>query len=155
MVELGVALIMIGAALMVAEAHVPSGALGAFGGTALAIGVALAISGAGAGIALVLAAALSAALVAGLWVAVAARKALATRGLRASSGKEALSGRIGVVRSWNATAGQVLVDGALWRARHSWPEEQPELSEGDSIVVERVSGLTLAVRPAEEWEEPW
>ena len=29
-----------------------------------------------------------------------------------------------------------------------------ELGEGDSVVVEGVNGLTLAVRKAEEWEEP-
>ena len=28
----------------------------------------------------------------------------------------------------------------------------PELHAGDTIVVERLSGLTLWVRPAEEWE---
>jgi hypothetical protein len=26
---------------------------------------------------------------------------------------------------------------------------------GDPVVVERVSGLTLAVRRAEDWEEQW
>jgi membrane protein implicated in regulation of membrane protease activity len=29
-----------------------------------------------------------------------------------------------------------------------------ELTAGDAVVVERVSGLTLGVRRAEEWEEP-
>jgi len=84
----------------------------------------------------------------------ATRKALATRSLRASSGREALSGRIGVVRSWNGGGGQVFVDGALWRACRSWADEDSEFGKGDSIVVERVSGLTLAVRKAEDWEEP-
>ena len=93
--------------------------------------------------------------VSGLWLAVATRKALATRRLRVSSGREALSGRIGVVRSWGAGGGQVLVDGALWRARNSWPDEGAELGVGDPVVVERVNGLTLGVRRAEEWEEQW
>jgi membrane protein implicated in regulation of membrane protease activity len=48
----------------------------------------------------------------------------------------------------------VLVDGALWRARRSWADDDEELGLGDPVVVERVSGLTLAVRKAEEWEEP-
>jgi membrane-bound serine protease (ClpP class) len=61
---------------------------------------------------------------------------------------------VGVVRSWTAGGGQVLVDGALWRARHSWADDGEELGEGDPVVVERVSGLTLAVRRAEDWEEP-
>ena len=98
---------------------------------------------------------LAAGAVTGLWLAVATRKALATRRLRISSGSEALSGRCGVVRTWDAGAGQVLVDGALWRARNSWPDEEPELGVGDTVVVERVNGLTLGVRRAEEWEEQW
>ena len=48
----------------------------------------------------------------------------------------------------------MFVDGALWRARPSWPDGEQELAAGDAVVVERVSGLTLAVRRAEEWEEP-
>ena len=34
-------------------------------------------------------------------------------------------------------------------------EEESELDAGDAVVVERVSGLTLAVRRAEEWEVQW
>jgi len=154
MVVVGVALLLFGAALLVAEAHAPYGVLGAAGGVSLAGGAALAIAGAGGGLAIVLSAGLAAIAVAGVWVAVATRKALATRALRASSGREALSGRMGVVRSWAGEGGQVFVDGALWRARHSWAGDGEELGEGDSVVVERVSGLTLAVRKAEDWEEP-
>jgi membrane-bound ClpP family serine protease len=153
MVELGVALLVVGAALLVAEAHVPGGALGVAGGVSLAAGAALAIGASGGAIALVIAAILAATAVTGLWLAVATRKGLATRQLRVASGREALSGRTGVVRRWNGGNGQVFVDGALWRARPSWPDGE-ELAAGDAVVVERVSGLTLAVRRAEEWEEP-
>jgi membrane-bound ClpP family serine protease len=155
MVEVGVALVIVGAALLVAEAHVPGGVLGVFGGVSLATGLALAVAGAGAGAAVVVASVLAAGLVTALWLAVATRKALATRRLRVSSGSEALSGRHGVVRTWSDGGGQVLVDGALWRARNSWPDEEAELGVGDPVVVERVNGLTLGVRRAEEWEERW
>ena len=38
----------------------------------------------------------------------------------------------------------MLVDGALWRARNSWPDEDAsEFGVGDTVVVERVNGLTL------------
>ena len=154
MVELGVALLVLGADVLVAEAHVPSGALGVAGGVALATGAALAIGASGGALALVIGAILAATAVTGLWLAVATRKGLATRQLRAVSGREALSGRTGVVRSWNGGDGQVFVDGALWRARPSWPDGEQELAAGDAVIVERVSGLTLAVRRAEEWEEP-
>jgi membrane-bound serine protease (ClpP class) len=56
------------------------------------------------------------------------------------------------VRQWNERRGQVFVDGALWRARDDWTEECCTLREGDVVVVQRVSGLTLSVRRAEEWE---
>src|SRR5215212_7980659 len=154
MVEIGVAMMLVGAALLGDEDHVAEGVIGAVGGLAMAGGAALAIAGAGGGLAIVLSAVVAAGAVAGLWLAVATRKALATRKLRASSGREALSGRLGVVRSWNGAGGQVFVDGALWRGRRSWADEEGELHEGDSVVVERVSGLTLAVRRAEDWEEP-
>jgi membrane-bound ClpP family serine protease len=152
MVVVGVALLLVGAALLVAEAHTPAGILGAVGGLALAGGAALAITGAGGGLAIVLPVMIAAGAAAGLWLAIATPKALATRRLRASSGREALSGHMGVVRNWTGSGGQVMVDGALWRARRSWADEDDELGEGDPVVVERVSGLTLAVRKAEDWE---
>ena len=43
----------------------------------------------------------------------------------------------------------MLVDGELWRAR-VWETE--DLQAGDPVIVERVDGLTLTVRRAEEWE---
>ncbi len=155
MVEVGVVMALVGAALLVVEAHVPAGFVGAVGAVVLAGGAALAIAGAGGGLGLVLAALLAAGAVAGLWLTVVTREALGTRRLRAASGREALSGRVGVVRSWNDVGGQVFVDGALWRARRSWADEEGDLRNGDPVVVERVTGLTLAVRKAEEWEEQW
>jgi membrane-bound ClpP family serine protease len=154
MVEVGVALVLVGAALLVAEAHVPAGILGVAGGIALAGGAALAIAGAGGGLAIVLPAVVAAGAVTGLWLAIATRKSLATRSLRAASGREALSGHLGVVRNWAGDGGQVFVDGALWRARRSWTEDDEQLGEGDPVVVEQVRGLTLAVRRAEDWEQP-
>jgi membrane-bound serine protease (ClpP class) len=154
MVTVGVALVLVGAALLVAEAHVTSGVLGVAGGCALAVGAAVAIAAAGGGIAIVVPVVVGAGAVAGLWLTVVTRKGLATQGLRAQAGREALAGHLGVVRNWSGKDGQVLVDGALWRARRSWADEDGALGQGDPIVVERVSGLTLAVRRAEDWEEP-
>jgi membrane-bound serine protease (ClpP class) len=155
MVEVGVALLLVGVALMVAEAHVPGAILGTAGGVALATGAALAIAGAGMGAAVVVAAILAALGTSAVWLLVATRKSLAARRLRAASGREALSGRTGVVRSWNEEGGQVFVDGALWRARNDWPDDPEQISAGDAVVVERVSGLTLGVRRAEKWEVEW
>jgi membrane-bound ClpP family serine protease len=155
MVEVGVALLLVGVALLVAEAHVPGAVLGTAGGVSLATGAALAISGAGMGAAVVVAAIVAALGTTAVWLLVATRKSLAARRLRAASGREALSGRTGVVRSWDGEGGQVFVDGALWRARNDWPDDPEQISAGDAVVVERVSGLTLGVRRAEKWEVDW
>jgi membrane-bound serine protease (ClpP class) len=73
--------------------------------------------------------------------------------LRIRAGSEALCGRVGVVRRWSESAGAVFVDGALWRARReSLNADEQAFREGDAVVVEHVSGLTLSVRRAEEWE---
>ena len=145
MVEIGVALVLVGVALLVAEAHLPGAVLGSAGGIALATGAAV-----------VVAAVLAALGVTVAWLALATRKSLAARRLRAASGREALSGRTGVVRSWNGEGGQVFVDGALWRARRSWPDDpEGEIGPGDAVVVERVNGLTLGIRKAETWEVDW
>ncbi len=153
MVLLAIVLILVGVALLVAEAHLPSGALGAGGAVAVTAGAALALGGAGAGVGLVIVGMVAAAAVAATWVAFVARTALRTRRRRVSSGREALSGAHGVVRSWADDGGQVLVDGALWRARPN-PLDPPEapLHAGEEVVVEHVRGLTLTVRRAEEWE---
>jgi membrane-bound serine protease (ClpP class) len=159
MVEVGVVLVLLGAALLVAEAHVPTGALGTAGGLTLTVGVVLAMTASGAGLAAVIPVAVGAGAITCLWLAIATRKSLATLRRRPRSGSEALSGRCGVVRNWNGSGGQVLVDGAIWSARRSWPDDDDEdnerLEPGDDVVVERVSGLTLAVRKAEKWEAPW
>jgi membrane-bound serine protease (ClpP class) len=153
MTAIGILLLLLGVVLVVAEAHVPGGVLGGVGAVALIGGVA--VLAAGAGIEAVVAVPVGAAigLAAGGWALLAARSVAHTRQARVRSGAEGLSGRLGVVRSWKEPDGQVYVDGALWRARHSWgPGEEHALREGDSVVVERVAGLTLCVRRAEEWE---
>jgi membrane-bound ClpP family serine protease len=146
MSDIGLLLVVVGAALVVAEAHLPShGALGTGAVVALTLGVILALAGAGATVAVALAAGLGVGAVGALWVWILVRKALATRRLRVRNG---LVGRIGTVKP----SGQVFVDGGLWRARVWDIEEEPALKPGDAVVVEHVNGLTLTVRHAEEWE---
>jgi membrane-bound serine protease (ClpP class) len=154
MALVGVVLVLIGAALLVAEAHLPAGILGVAGGISMAAGAALAIAGAGGALAVAIPVAVGAGAIAALWLTIVARGALSSRALKTQSGREALSGRMGTVRTWAGNNGQVLVDGALWRARPCLPEDA-DLHEGDEVVVQQVSGLTLAVRKAEEWESPW
>jgi membrane-bound serine protease (ClpP class) len=155
MTALGVSLLVIGAIVVVLEAHIQSlGVLGGPGVVALAAGAILAVSGLGGGIALgVVAAVLLVAISAGVLL-VSVRKGLAARRRRIRTGREGLIGHLGVVQNWTGPDGKVLVDGALWRARRSACDDEapPELHAGDRVVVERLNGLTLSVRPAEEWE---
>ena len=153
MSTLGVVLLLAAAALAAAEAHVPShGALGGSAAAAAAGGIALVIAGAGFGLAAALAAGLVAGLVAAVYMWVVLRKALSASRRRVRSGAEGLIGRVGEVRAAPAPLGQVFLDGALWRARVWNLDEDAALQRGDPIVVERVDGLTLTVRRAEEWE---
>jgi membrane-bound ClpP family serine protease len=163
MTALGVSLLVVGAMMILAEAHVPTlGVLGGPGVAVLAVGAVLAVLGLGGGIAL---GAISALLLAGGGagvVAVTVHKGMAVRRRRVRAGPEGLLGHIGVVRSWEGRTGCVAVDGALWRARRSTlfddpgeegePDPKSELRAGDEIVVEGLDGLTVAVRKAEEWE---
>jgi membrane-bound ClpP family serine protease len=154
MTALGVALLLVGGVLLVAEAHVPGGVFAALGGVALVAGgvIVITLLGAGAVVAVPVGVGIGAA--AGTWALVVSGKARSVRRARVRAGTEALCGQIGVVRRWSEPGGQVFVDGALWRARQRWAdsEEGDGLQEGDRVVIERVNGLTLSVRRAEEWE---
>jgi len=149
-VLLGIALLLAGAGLLVAEAHLPSyGALGLGGVVALVAGAAIAVDGSGGGTALIVGVAAIVAIGALALLGVIARATLAASRPRARTGAEGLIGHVGVIRRAPAPLGQVYVDGALWRAR---PCMEDELDVGDPVVVERVNGLVLSVRRAEAWE---
>src|SRR3954452_2356859 len=153
MTALGFALLLAGAALMVAEAHAPGGVFGVAGGLGLVVGGIVLIGALGGGAILAIPVAVGIGAVAVGWTLVATRKAATARRGRVQVGREALCGRIGVVRQWHEPAGQVFVEGALWRAQHDWAgREHSTLEEGDRVVVERVNGLTVMVRRAEDWE---
>jgi membrane protein implicated in regulation of membrane protease activity len=62
------------------------------------------------------------------------------------------TGGVGEVRAAPAPVGQVFRDAAQWRARVGAVDEDAVLQPGDPIVLERVDGLTLTVRRAEEWQ---
>lgn len=175
MTALGISLLIIGAIVIVAEAHVQSlGLLGGPGVIALGIGTVLAVSGLGGGLILGLATAVILTAVAAGALALSLGKGMAARSRRVRTGAEGMIGHVGVVQSWmeqpddspaaqsreagrrarGVGEGKVLVDGALWHARRSLCDDDEEvvLHQGDPVVVERLNGLTLSVRPAEDWE---
>jgi membrane-bound serine protease (ClpP class) len=154
MTAIGITLLVLGATLIAIEAHVPRlGVLGGPGVVALAAGAVLAVGGLGGGIAVGVVSAVVLAVAGAGILALTLGKGIAVRRRRVRAGPEGLVGQLGVVRRWEEPRGKVLVDGCLWHARRSWGDEQEtDLHEGDHVVVERLDGLTLAVRPAEEWE---
>jgi membrane-bound ClpP family serine protease len=156
MTSLGVALLVVGAVVGAAEVHYPShGIAGGAGVLAMAVGAVLLISGLGAGVLLGLLAGLLLAGAGAGALVFSLGKGLEARQRRVSTGAEGLIGHVGVVRSWTSGTGSVALDGAVWQARRSAAdddEDRSELHAGDPIVVERLNGLTLSVRPAEEWE---
>jgi membrane-bound ClpP family serine protease len=149
MTAIGIVLLVVGAIVVIVEAHVPAhGAIAGPGVIALAIGAVLAVAGLGGGWALGIVIALVLAGAGGATVGLALMKGAPVRRLGV---RQTLMGHLGVVRKWDVAKGTVLVDGALWHACPSLPEAEP-LQAGDQIVVERINGLTLGVRKAEDWE---
>jgi membrane protein implicated in regulation of membrane protease activity len=149
---IGLVLVVVAVVLILAEAHLTTGGLIASGAlVALVSGVTLVLIGAGAGLLAVLAVAAGvlAASLAGLLAV--GRSLRSVRSRRPRSGTEAMVGHIGVVRVGDSAA-RVSIDGGLWRAQPSLLDEGTALHDGDRVVVERVNGLTLGVRKAEEWE---
>jgi membrane-bound ClpP family serine protease len=145
-----VALVVLGASLLIVEAHLASyGLIGLAGVAALAAAGVIAVDGLGGSVLLGVMVMLPAVALAAWLVAIVARKSLAVRARRPRGGADELIGRLGTVRH-----GNVIVGGECWRARQSWADDDGEraLGEGEQVVVEQVQGLTLRVRRAEEWE---
>jgi membrane-bound serine protease (ClpP class) len=159
MTAVGLVLLILGALLAVSEAHNPTHGIAGGGGLALmVVGIVLAISGVGAGVVIGLGAGALLAAAGGGALAMTVTRSGAVRRRRVRGGAEGLIGQVGVVRSWARDAGSVSLQGGVWEARRSPDVNQeleaalPPLHAGDRVVVERLSGLTLSVRPAEEWE---
>ncbi|MDQ1334589.1 MAG: hypothetical protein QG552_1539 [Thermodesulfobacteriota bacterium] len=60
-------------------------------------------------------------------------------------GVTGMLGKVGEIRCWQESAGQVFVHGELWGAVSEFP-----LSTGDRVVVQKVDRLTLTVIPSKE-----
>jgi membrane-bound serine protease (ClpP class) len=82
----------------------------------------------------------------GAFFAFAVSKALRIHKRQATTGREALAGKIAVVRSPLDPEGTVLLKGELWKARAS---EGP-IEAGESVLVTDIDGFTLLVRRESE-----
>jgi membrane-bound serine protease (ClpP class) len=138
----GVGLLVLGAALTVAEAHSPSfGVLGGIGGLALVLGAAMLFDVDIPGLSV------SWPILGGIGVAslgfslAVARLALTSRWRAVATGAEQMIGLPGKVDSWTDTSGYVIVHGERWKAVSDDP-----LAGGDWVKVTGRNGLTLEVR---------
>ncbi|HKU96183.1 MAG TPA: nodulation protein NfeD [Vineibacter sp.] len=139
----GLALMVLGIGLMVAEAFTPTlGALGIAGVISFALGAAMLIDTdlpefevAWSVIGGVAAGGLAFALLVGR-VAVSAYKR------QVVTGREQMIGGRGEVLEWNATAGRVMVHGERWKAVST-----AALQPGQPVRVTALDGLTLSVEP--------
>jgi membrane-bound serine protease (ClpP class) len=136
----GLALILLGVALLVIDAHVLShGALTVSGLISLAVGMLLLFHNAPAPYHTSLPLVLSFTIALGSFWAFALTKAVQVRRRPVSVGPLRVVGSEAVVRS----PGQVFVEGELWRARRS---DGGDLVPGEHVQVESVDGLELTVR---------
>jgi len=60
-------------------------------------------------------------------------------------GVTGMLGKVGEIKQYQGTEGQVFVNGELWRALSDVP-----LLAGDKVVVQAVDGLTLRVKPCKD-----
>jgi len=145
----GVLLLVLGAALIIAEAHVAAGGVLGIAGLAGLIASSLLLYDTdsdefGVSPPIVI----SMVVLLGLLLLIVARKVVsAHRDEPVRTGWEELAGSEGEVRVPLDPIGQVFVDGALWRARGA--AERAPIGPGTRVRVESVDGLTLVVRPVE------
>ncbi|MDP3908539.1 nodulation protein NfeD [Novosphingobium sp.] len=141
----GIALILLGMALMAAEAFAPSfGILGIGGGIALALGAAILFDTDVAEFRIALPV-LGAVAVASLGATLlTTRLALKSRHAKVVSGREEMIGASGRIVDWDGSSGHVHVHGERWRACGAG-----ELHTGQLVRVVAIDGLTLSLEPAD------
>ena len=155
----GVLLLVLGIAMIVAEAHLPThGILGGSGVAALIASGLLLYDTNSSAFEISAPVVIVVGLALGTLLAFAVERAVRARRQPARTGWEEMVGAIGEVREPLDPVGQIFVEGALWRARLDGANgDGRELGRGSRVRVESVEGLTLHVRPlssAEEAMEP-
>ncbi len=141
----GLLLLLLGLGLLVAELFLPSfGIVGGVGVVAFVLGSLFLFDASEPGVYVDRTLIGSAASAVGLVMLVLATLVVKAMRGQATTGREALVGSIGEVRSRMDPKGTVFVHGELWQAR-----SDVVLEEGDSARVVEVDGLTLRVAPLE------
>ena len=152
---IGIALLVIGVALLVAEAHLPThGLLGVVGVIALVVAGLLLFNTDSSAFEISVPVVIVVAVLLGAGLAFAATKAVEARAAPVRTGVEDLVGARGDVRVPLDPVGQIFVAGALWRAKLAEDADADDADmvreRGARVRVEAVEGLTLRVRPLVE-----
>ena len=140
----GLALILLGVALLVGEAFLPSGALGVGGVAALAMGAVLLIDSESPAFGISPAVIAGVTIVSAGFVLIVAGMAAKARRRPLVSGESSLLGATGALVEFAAGEGWASVRGEPWRVRGS-----TALAVGQTVRVVAVQGNTLEVAPAE------
>jgi membrane-bound serine protease (ClpP class) len=143
----GIALLALGLGFLAAEVKVTSGLLGVAGVAALVAGGLLLFDTGDQALAVSVPAAVAAGAALGSLVVFAASKSASARRAPVRGGPGELVGHPASVRVALDPAGQVYVQGALWRARSETGEP---IAAGETVTVTAVDGLTLTVRPQQK-----
>lgn len=139
----GLALILVGIALIVAESFVPSfGALGLGGIAAFIFGSILMFDSGIPGFGISLTFVISIAVIAGGLLLLLVRYLLKLRKRGPVSGQESIVGGIGTAMESFAGEGKIWLEGESWSARSGLPVEKDE-----EVRVTKMDGLTLVVEP--------
>lgn len=143
----GLALIVLGIALMVAEAFTPSlGALGIGGAIAFVLGATILIESDVPGFEIAWPVILGTAVVSLTLTLVVVRLAISSHRRKVVSGREEMLGARGAVMDWSARgSGHVFVHSERWKAVSKTP-----LAPGQGVRVVAVEDLTLTVEPDED-----
>ena len=139
----GLALIVLGLGLMVAEAFAPSfGVLGIGGVTAFVVGAVILVDSEAPGFQISWAVIGAIAIMSLIMTLTVARLALSSHQRRIVTGIEEMTGARGKVQDWQDGAGHVLAHGERWRAI-----SEAALSKGQPVRVTGMNGLVITVEP--------
>jgi membrane-bound serine protease (ClpP class) len=140
----GLALLLLGAGLLVAEAFLPTfGVLGAGGLAAFVLGSLFLFDTEGTGLAVARSLIFGTAGALAVFALVVGTLVMRTRRRRPVGGHEGMLGTIGEARQRLDPRGTVLVRGEYWTATSEVP-----VQAGQAVEITGVDGLTLRVRPA-------
>jgi membrane-bound serine protease (ClpP class) len=139
----GVALIILGIGMLIAEAFAPTvGAFAVGGVIAFVVGAAILIDPNQVGFEINWAVVAGMALTGGALSVIVLRLAMKSRTRPVVTGTEQMLGMTGSVEDWSGASGHVFVRGESWNAVSALP-----LSAGAPVRVTRIDGLTLTVAP--------